>query len=85
MLFIGFWRWYINITKIILNIIHRPVFYSKQNFSKTGFCLRLQVEPTQLGPIDGANLRFWKFQIKDEGMDNIQNCDSHVTLIVTNQ
>jgi hypothetical protein len=27
MLFIGLWRWYINITITILDIIHRPVFY----------------------------------------------------------
>jgi hypothetical protein len=27
-------------------------FYLKHNVSETGFCLRLQVEPTQLGPID---------------------------------
>jgi hypothetical protein len=27
-------------------------FISKHNVSETGFCLRLQVKPTQLGPID---------------------------------
>jgi hypothetical protein len=30
---IGFWRWYINITITILDIIHRPVFYLKQYVS----------------------------------------------------
>jgi hypothetical protein len=29
-----------------------PCFYLKHNISETGFCLRLQVEPTELGPID---------------------------------
>jgi hypothetical protein len=28
---IGLWRWYINITITILEIIHRPVFYLKLN------------------------------------------------------
>jgi hypothetical protein len=31
MLSTGLWRWYINITITILDIIHRPVFYLKQN------------------------------------------------------
>jgi hypothetical protein len=34
---------------------HRLVYFSKHNVSETGFCLRLQVKPTQLGPIDRAN------------------------------
>jgi hypothetical protein len=29
-------------------------FYLKYNVSETASCLRLQVTPTQLGPIDGA-------------------------------
>jgi hypothetical protein len=33
----------------ILDIIHRPVFYLKHSFSETEFCLRLQVESTQVG------------------------------------
>jgi hypothetical protein len=33
----------------------RPVSLSKHNVSETGFCLRLQVKTTQLGPIDRAN------------------------------
>jgi hypothetical protein len=45
-----------NITTTILNIIQHPVFYSKHNFSDIRFCLRLQVEPTQLGPINRASL-----------------------------
>jgi hypothetical protein len=31
---------------------HRPVYFSKHDVSETGFCLRLQVKATQLGPID---------------------------------
>jgi hypothetical protein len=29
-----------------------PDYFSKHNVSETGFCLRLQVKPTQLSPID---------------------------------
>jgi hypothetical protein len=39
---------------MFLDIIHRPVYISKHNVSETGFCLRLQVKPTQLGAIDRA-------------------------------
>jgi hypothetical protein len=31
------------------------LYFSKHNVSETGFCLRLHVKPTQLGPIDGAS------------------------------
>jgi hypothetical protein len=34
-----------------MNIIHSSVFILK-NVSEIGFCLRLQVEPTQLAPIN---------------------------------
>jgi hypothetical protein len=40
----------------MLDIIHRPDFYLKHKASETGFCLRLQIEPTQLCPIDSASL-----------------------------
>jgi hypothetical protein len=53
---IGLWRWYINISITILDIILRPVFYLKHDVLETGFCLRLQVEPTQLGLRDRASL-----------------------------
>jgi hypothetical protein len=52
MLSVGLWRWYINITITILDIINRPVFYLKHNVSETGFFLRLQMETTQLGHKD---------------------------------
>jgi hypothetical protein len=34
---------------------HRPVYISKWNVSETGFCLRFQVKPVQLGPVDTAS------------------------------
>jgi hypothetical protein len=48
------WR-YINVTITILEIIHRPVFYLKQNVSETEFYPSLLVEPVQLGPIERDN------------------------------
>jgi hypothetical protein len=56
MLCIGLWRWYVNITITILDIIQRPVFYLKYDVSETAFCLRLQVESTQLCPTDRDSL-----------------------------
>jgi hypothetical protein len=53
---IGLWQWYINVTIIILDIVQRLVIYLKCDVLETGFCLRLQVDPTQLGPIDTASL-----------------------------
>jgi hypothetical protein len=47
---------------MFLDIIHRPVFIQntvlfifQNSVSETGFCLRLQVKPTQLGRIDRAS------------------------------
>jgi hypothetical protein len=37
------------ITITILDIIYRPVFFLKHHVLETGFCLHLQVEPTELG------------------------------------
>jgi hypothetical protein len=45
----------ISSTITLLDIIYRPVYFSKHNVSETGLCLRLQVKPTQLGPIDRAS------------------------------
>jgi hypothetical protein len=46
---------------MFLDIIHRPVFIwntvlliFQNSVSETGFCLRLQVKPIQMGQIDGA-------------------------------
>jgi hypothetical protein len=44
----------INIIITILIIIHRPPFLKK--VSETRLCLRLQVEPTRMGPIERASL-----------------------------
>jgi hypothetical protein len=38
-----------------LHLKNRRVYFSKHDVSETGFCLRLQVKPTQLGPIDRAS------------------------------
>jgi hypothetical protein len=45
-----------DITVIILDIIYLSVSYLKHNVSESGFCLRLQVEPTQMGLIDSYSL-----------------------------
>jgi hypothetical protein len=42
------------ITITILNLGHLPFFYIKQEILKTSVYLRLQVEPSQLGPINRA-------------------------------
>jgi hypothetical protein len=39
---------FLDITKRPVYLKHRPVYISKHNVSETGFCLRLQVKPTQL-------------------------------------
>jgi hypothetical protein len=36
----------------ILSILKKPSCFFQNNVSGTGFCPRLQVKPTQLGPID---------------------------------
>jgi hypothetical protein len=56
MLSICLCRWYINIAITILDIIHRPVFYLKDDVSETGFCLCLQLEPVQVGQYKNQSL-----------------------------
>jgi hypothetical protein len=46
--------WPVSTTITILDIIHRRVFYLKRDISETKFCLRFQVEITQVGPTDIA-------------------------------
>jgi hypothetical protein len=53
---VGLWSWYVNITITILDIVHRPIFYLKQDVSETGFCLHHEVEHTHVGPIEKASL-----------------------------
>jgi hypothetical protein len=44
------------ILSIVLSLSkNRPVYFSKHNVSETGFCLRLQAKPTQLGQVDTAS------------------------------
>jgi hypothetical protein len=43
------------ITSTFLDIIPCPVFWLKHSVSETGFCLCLQVGPTQLCPVDRAS------------------------------
>jgi hypothetical protein len=62
MLSVGLWRWYINITITILDIIQRHVFYLKHEVAETEFCLRIQLDPTQVGPIERAS----RFHLKTE-------------------
>jgi hypothetical protein len=56
------WETYLSTSIMFLDIIHclvlsvnRPVYCSKHNVLETGFCLRLQVKPTQFGLIDRAS------------------------------
>jgi hypothetical protein len=41
---------------IILDIMQRPVFCWKHYVQDTGFCIRLQVEPTLEGPVERATV-----------------------------
>jgi hypothetical protein len=58
MLSIGLWRWYINTTITIMDIILRPAIHLKQkhDVSDNGFGFPLQMEPIQLGPMDRDSL-----------------------------
>jgi hypothetical protein len=85
MLSVGLWRWCINTTITILDIIHRPVFYLRHYVSETGFFLSLQEEPTHLGPLDtavsgdGDRIQSPKScPIKRQDDRYVQNCDSYV-------
>jgi hypothetical protein len=60
-----------NITIVILDIIHHPEFYSKYDVSETAFCPRFRVGTDSC-------LRNVAFQIKDRTMDGVQNCDSYI-------
>jgi hypothetical protein len=67
------WRWYISTNIMFLDIIHRPVFILKYKVTETGFCLRLQVKPTQLGTnsIDWAKLS--RLYLKTETESSLRN------------
>jgi hypothetical protein len=54
---IGSWQWYITIT--VVDIIQHPVTYLKHNVLEIGFCLRLQVESTDVGPQSRIHTCTW--------------------------
>jgi hypothetical protein len=61
-----------------LYLKHRSVYFSKHAVSENGFCLRLQVKPTQMGPIDRASpyLRTWaqlRFYLRMEAESSLWN------------
>jgi hypothetical protein len=59
---IGLRRWYSNITITTVNIIY-SVFCFKNDVSENGFCLSLQVEPTQLVPTDRQKRALYRAQL----------------------
>jgi hypothetical protein len=59
---------------VFLGIIHRPV-------SETGFCLRLRVEPTQLGLIDRASPYPLCVLNKNKTMDNVQKHNNCISIL----
>jgi hypothetical protein len=62
---------------MLLDIIHRPAFIFQNNVSESVFYLRLQVKPTQLGPIDGARpylrAQLSRFYLKTETEYSFRN------------
>jgi hypothetical protein len=40
------------------------LLFKTHNVSETGFCLRLQVEPTQLGPVDRASPNVLELELR---------------------
>jgi hypothetical protein len=55
MVSIGLCRSYITITIRNMDIGHRPVFLFESQRYASGFCTRLQAEPTHFGRIDEAS------------------------------
>jgi hypothetical protein len=47
-----------------LYLKRHPVYFSKHNVSETGLILRLQLKPTQLGPIDRGSHYFSMYFVK---------------------
>jgi hypothetical protein len=60
-------NYFITTTLTVLDIIHHPVFYLKHDVSETGSCLHLQVEPTQVRPVNRASLRMRQRQTPSVG------------------
>jgi hypothetical protein len=67
------WRWYIskkyyvsgNYPSSCFYLKHSYFYTTKCNVSETGFCHRLHVKPTQLGPIDRASPYLRKYTQND--------------------
>jgi hypothetical protein len=53
-----------------LHIIFRSVFYLKHDVRETAFCLRLQLQSTQLDARESAT-------DGDRTVDNVENCGSY--------
>jgi uncharacterized protein YxeA len=61
---------------MVLSIFkNRSVYFSEHNVSETEFCLRPQVEPTQLDPIDRASPYLQTFKYR-KTVDNVQKHDT---------
>jgi hypothetical protein len=77
MVSIGLKLLYANITVTVLDIIHHPVFYLKQDVSETGFCLHLQVDRSQLGSETEVSTIYWsqlsRFHLKTETKSSLRN------------
>jgi hypothetical protein len=41
-------------------VIHLSPFYLKRDISETVFCLRLQVRPNEMSPVENVSLYLWK-------------------------
>jgi hypothetical protein len=58
MLSVGLWRWYVNITDTILDIIHCPVFYLHLNSIGLSVCQRKYIKSTPRAQQVNAIYRF---------------------------
>jgi hypothetical protein len=66
---------------IVLSLSKNTVLYIflKHNVSETGFCLHLQVKPTQLGPMNRASPYLWKNK-QEVFLDKHRMMDSFIRL-----
>jgi hypothetical protein len=78
-------RCYINTITVFLDISLSPILFlfETHNVSEIGFCLRLQVEPTQLGPIDRASLYLGRCVLnKNRTMQDVKKHNNCTEIIV---
>jgi hypothetical protein len=57
MLSIGLCQWYVNVTITILDIIHSPVFYLKDDVSEAGFWIMIRTFTVKVILLSGAVAR----------------------------